>query len=134
MFQNRKNWRYRIFFDTYPPHIAPYCQFDPPSPPLNWGRRLWMAPNAKPNSIFKIFEDKKEISENKMSTVKWLQLGMAIPRNISLLEESRNRGIEEWQFKIPRGSRKMNSIPRGPRGISRKVLLNNSSLYLKVIS
>ena len=21
--------RYRIFFDTYPPRIAPYCQFDP---------------------------------------------------------------------------------------------------------
>ena len=38
--------RYRIFFDTYPPHIAPYRQFDPPSPPLNWRRRLWMAPNV----------------------------------------------------------------------------------------
>ena len=28
----------------YPPHIAPYRQFDPPSPPLNWRRCLWMAP------------------------------------------------------------------------------------------
>ena len=33
--------QYRIFFDTYPPHITPYCQFDPPT---NWQRRLWMAP------------------------------------------------------------------------------------------
>jgi hypothetical protein len=29
------------------------------------------------------------------------------------------RGIEEWQFDIPRGSRKSKSTPRGPRGISR---------------
>ena len=43
--------RYRIFFDTYPPHIAPYRQFDPPSPPLNWRRRLWMAPHK--NTFFK---------------------------------------------------------------------------------
>ena len=41
------HWWYRIFFDTYPPHITPYCQFDPPSPPLNWRRRLWMAPKWK---------------------------------------------------------------------------------------
>ena len=26
------NWRYRTFFDTYSPHIAPYRQFDPPTP------------------------------------------------------------------------------------------------------
>ena len=38
---------------------------------------------------------------------------MAIPRKISLLEE--------WQFTIPRGSRKTKSIPRGPRGISRNL-------------
>ena len=38
--------RYRIFFDTYPPQIRPYRQFGPPSPPLNWRRRLWMAPYA----------------------------------------------------------------------------------------
>ena len=36
---------------------------------------------------------------------------MAIPRRISLFEESRNREIEEWQFNIPRGSRKTKSIP-----------------------
>ena len=44
---SEKKIRRRIFFDTYPPHIAPYRQFDPPSPPLNWRRRLWMAPNCE---------------------------------------------------------------------------------------
>ena len=38
---------------------------------------------------------------------------------LRLYHSSRNRGIKEWQFNIPRGSRKINFIPRGPRGISR---------------
>ena len=41
------NWWYHIFFDTYPPHIAPYCQLVPPSPPPNCRRRLWIAPYLK---------------------------------------------------------------------------------------
>ena len=43
---------------------------------------------------------------------------MAIPRRISFLEE--------WQIYIPRGSRDMKSIPRGPRGISRNELSQKS--------
>ena len=39
---------------------------------------------------------------------------------------SRNRGVEEWQIYIPRGSRKMESIPRGPWGISRNELSKKS--------
>ena len=39
---------------------------------------------------------------------------------------SRNRGVEEWQIYIPRGSRNMKSIPRGPRGISRNKLSQKS--------
>ncbi len=54
---------------------------------------------------------------------------MAIPRRISLLEESRNRGIEERQFTIPRGSRKKESIPRGPQGISRNGMLFHSTHF-----
>ena len=48
---------------------------------------------------------------------------MAIPWRISFLEES---GVEEWQIYIPRGSRNMKSIPRGPRGISRNKLSQKS--------
>ena len=44
----------------------------------------------------------------------YLVLGMAIPRKISFLEESRSRGMANLQSS---GSRKMNYIPRGPRGI-----------------
>ena len=41
-----------------------------------------------------------------------------------IMFSSRNRGVEEWQIYIPRGSRNMKSIPRGPRGISRNDLFN----------
>ena len=40
---------------------------------------------------------------------------MAIPRKVSILGESGNRG---WQFNITRGSWKIKSIPQGPLGIS----------------
>ena len=54
---------------------------------------------------------------------------MAIPRRFLLLDESRNRGIEERQFTIPRGSRKKESIPRGPQGISRNGMLFHSTHF-----
>jgi hypothetical protein len=54
---------------------------------------------------------------------------MAIPRRFLLLEESRNPGIEERQFTIPRGSRKKASIPRGPRGISRNGMIFHSANF-----
>ena len=40
---------------------------------------------------------------------------MAIPDDF---HSSGIRGIKEWQFYNPRESRKIKSIPRGPRGIS----------------
>ena len=43
-----------------------------------------------------------------------------------IMFSSRNRGVEEWQIYIPRGSRNMKSIPRGPRGISRNKLSQKS--------
>jgi hypothetical protein len=39
------------------------------------------------------------------------------------------QGIEEWQFTIPRGSRKNESIPWGPRGISRNGMLFYSAHF-----
>ena len=39
---------------------------------------------------------------------------------------SRNRGVKKWQIYIPQGSRKMKSIPRGPRGVSRYELPKKS--------
>ena len=47
---------------------------------------------------------------------------MAIPRRISFLEESRSRGM----------AKKMKSIPRGPRGISRNDLSQKSLKNLKI--
>ena len=38
------------------------------------------------------------------------QVGMPIPRQFSFLGDLGNRG--EWQFVIPRGSRKLKHIPR----------------------
>ena len=43
---------------------------------------------------------------------------MAIPWKISFLEEFEVRGVKELQFGITQGSRKIESIPWGPRGIS----------------
>ena len=40
-------------------------------------------------------------------------------------------GIEEWQFNIPSGSRKIKSIPRGPRGISGNEIFLNLHAYYK---
>ena len=52
----------------------------------------------------------------------YFRIGMAIPRIISLLKESRN---QEWQNNIPRGSRNVKSIPRGPQGNLRNYMLLN---------
>ena len=42
------------------------------------------------------------------------------------------RGIEEWHFNIPRGSRKIKSIPRGPLGIlGNEIFLNLHAHYKK---
>ena len=40
-----------------------------------------------------------------------------------------NQGIEEWQFNIPWGSRKIKSIPRGPWGILRNEIFFNLHAY-----
>ena len=67
--------------------------------------------------IFFERDDELKKTSNKTEESFSYNVGMAIPRKISLLEEARNRGIEEWQFNISRGLRKIKSIPRGPRGI-----------------
>ena len=45
------------------------------------------------------------------------------------MENSTPRGIKEWQFTISRGSRKKESIPWGPRGISRNGMLFHSAHF-----
>ena len=44
---------------------------------------------------------------------------------------SGNQEIKEWQFNIPRGTRRIKSIPRGPRGISGNEIFWNLHAYYK---